>query len=282
MSSQTQPTFAGGEVSPSVSGRVDLDLYQNSLAKCRNFIVLRTGGIANRPGFEFCGPVINHAIPYWLLPFSFNTEQTYILELGNFTMRVIKDGAYVLGTGGTPVVFATPWPYDVLSRLQITQSADVMWVVSKGYPTQKISRTSHTDWSVTDYTFVTPPFQDVNPDKTVKAYASATTGSVTVTASAAIFKPSDVGQSFFLDIADYGDYTPWAADTVFGVGDYTYSDQKIYKATAKFTNNPDFTTFKTGATQPTHTEGSAWDGISRTRCLHPPRTSDRTRWPARC
>ena len=34
-----------------------------------------------------------------LIPFQFNTQQTYILEFGDQTMRVIKDGGYVLDTG---------------------------------------------------------------------------------------------------------------------------------------------------------------------------------------
>lgn len=260
MTSATQPTFAGGEIAPAVQGRVDLDLYQNSLARCRNFIVLRTGGIANRPGTEFVGAVINGDLKYRLIPFSFNTEQNYVLELGEFTMRVIMDGGYVIGSDSEPVQFATPWPIADLFRLQTTQSADVMWVTHPDYPTQRISRTSHSTWSVTDYGFSPPPFQDMNGDKTVTAYASGATGTITVTASEAIFDADDVGSWFSLEIGDYGDYVPWAADTVFAVGDYTYSDQKIYRATAKHTANVDFDNWKTGATQPTHTEGSAWDG----------------------
>ena len=39
-----QPSFAGGEVSPSLYGRVDLEKYQTSLRRCRNFIVRQYGG----------------------------------------------------------------------------------------------------------------------------------------------------------------------------------------------------------------------------------------------
>jgi hypothetical protein len=34
-----------------------------------------------------------------LVPFAFNTEQTYVLEFGDLKMRVVKDGGYVLEAG---------------------------------------------------------------------------------------------------------------------------------------------------------------------------------------
>lgn len=260
MSSVTQPTFAGGVIAQSVQGRVDLDLYENSLAKGINFIVQRTGGITNRPGLEFVGQVINGALKYRLIPFSFNTEQNYVLELGELTMRVIKDGAYVLDGAGAPVQFPTPWYVVDLFRLKITQSADIMWVTHPSYPTQRISRSSHTSWSIQDYGFGPPPFQSANGDKASTVFASAAAGTITLTAAEVVFLPQDVGSWFSLECPDYGDYIPWAADTVFTVGDYTYSDQKIYRAVAKHTENSAFTKFKSGPSQPMHTEGSVWDG----------------------
>lgn len=261
MSSATQPTFAGGVIAPSVQGRVDLELYENSLAKAINFIVQRTGGIANRPGLEFVGQVINGDLKYRLIAFSFNTEQNYVLELGELTMRVIKDGAYVLDGMGAPVVFATPWYVADVFRLQVTQTADVMWVTHPAYPTQRITRTGHASWTIQNYDLAPPPFQATNADKAVTAYASAGTGSITVAASAAIFGTGDIGAWISLDVADYGDMIPWAADTVFSVGDYCYSDRKVYKAVARFTyGSAGYNAWRTGATQPMHTEGAAWDG----------------------
>ena len=36
--SLVQPSLAGGEISPSLYGRIDLEKYQTSLRRCRNFI----------------------------------------------------------------------------------------------------------------------------------------------------------------------------------------------------------------------------------------------------
>ena len=50
-------SFAGGEISSELFGRMDLDKYQTGLAKCENFIVLPHGPAQNRPGFAFVNQV---------------------------------------------------------------------------------------------------------------------------------------------------------------------------------------------------------------------------------
>jgi hypothetical protein len=39
-----QPSFAGGEIGPSLYGRIDMSKYQVALRKCDNFIVRQYGG----------------------------------------------------------------------------------------------------------------------------------------------------------------------------------------------------------------------------------------------
>ena len=91
-----QTSFTGGEISPSLYGRVDLQRYQNGLRTCRNFFVRAHGGVSNRAGLRFVCPVKDYADEVRLIPFSFSTEQTYVLEFGDQYMRVIKDGGQVL------------------------------------------------------------------------------------------------------------------------------------------------------------------------------------------
>lgn len=43
-----QPTFSGGEFSPSIYPRVDIDKYRTGLKTCRNFIIHPFGGASNR------------------------------------------------------------------------------------------------------------------------------------------------------------------------------------------------------------------------------------------
>lgn len=93
-----QPSFAAGELAPSLYARVDVNKYHVGAALVENFVVDYRGGIFNRPGTEFVGQCKSSDKTVVLIPFQFSVIQTYILEFGNLYMRVIKDGAYVTQT----------------------------------------------------------------------------------------------------------------------------------------------------------------------------------------
>ncbi len=95
------PSFAAGELSPALHGRVDLAKYQVGLATCLNWFIHPFGGASTRAGTAWVGAVLNSNKRSRLIPFAFNTEQTYVLEFGDQQMRVIKEGGYVLEAAGT-------------------------------------------------------------------------------------------------------------------------------------------------------------------------------------
>lgn len=95
MASQMQKSFSGGELSPPLYSRTDLAKYQSALKNCRNFIVMRHGGVANRPGTEFICEVKDHSKTIRLIPFVYSQTQTYVLEFGNQYIRVIKEGVQI-------------------------------------------------------------------------------------------------------------------------------------------------------------------------------------------
>lgn len=92
MSNYRQLSFSGGEISPALWARVDLLKYQTGLKQCKNFIVMRHGGVSNRPGTGFVAEVKDSTKAIRLIPFIFNSLQTYVLEFGNLYMRVHKNG----------------------------------------------------------------------------------------------------------------------------------------------------------------------------------------------
>lgn len=149
-----QPSFSGGELAPSLHARVDLAKYATGLKTCRNFFVQAHGGVANRPGTKFICETANSAKLTRLIPFEFNTEQTYILEFGHQTMRVIKDGGQVLSSG-SPVSISTPYSDTELADLNFTQSADVMTICHPSHPVKEVKRTSHTAWTISSVSFGT-------------------------------------------------------------------------------------------------------------------------------
>ena len=92
-----QPNLAGGEVSDAIAARVDIDKYKTSVYKCENFFPLVHGGLTNRPGLQFIAEAKGTGTTR-LIPFEYNTTQTYVLELGDQYIRVFKDAGQVLDT----------------------------------------------------------------------------------------------------------------------------------------------------------------------------------------
>jgi len=145
-------SFTSGELSPSLHARTDVSKYQTGLAECTNFFVRPQGGVYNRAGLRFIGELSDSSQRGRLIPFSFNTEQTYILVFENLKMRVIKDGGYVM-SGGVPYEIATPYTSAELSRLYFTQSADVMTIVHPNHDPMDLTRLAHDNWLLTTKSF---------------------------------------------------------------------------------------------------------------------------------
>jgi len=91
-----QPSFAKGVLSPTLYGRVDISSYHVGLKSGKNAIVHAYGGVSNRPGLSFIGPVKDHASSPILIPFKFSTTDTYVLEFGDEYLRVIRNDGHVV------------------------------------------------------------------------------------------------------------------------------------------------------------------------------------------
>jgi len=90
-----QLSFSGGEISPALYGRVDQTKYETGLKICRNFIVMRHGGLSNRAGSSIVAEVKDSTKNTRLIPFIFNPTQTYVLEVGDRYMRLIRNGGQI-------------------------------------------------------------------------------------------------------------------------------------------------------------------------------------------
>lgn len=94
-------SFAGGEIAPLLYGRLDLTKYQTGLAKCLNFQVTPQGPVENRAGFEYVIRAKDTATPPVLIPFSYNSEQSFALEFGNGYIRFHTLGGTLLEAAKT-------------------------------------------------------------------------------------------------------------------------------------------------------------------------------------
>lgn len=260
-----QPTFTGGELSPSLYARVDLARYGTSVKTGKNFIVRPYGGLVNRPGFEFVGEVADSTKRVRLIPFEFSTEIAYVIELGDEYARFIYRGAYVVDGLGDPVQVDTPWTEDQLAEVAFTQSADVVYLTHTGYRPIELRRTSASTFEVRLFQNKNGPFSAINADEAIKVAVSAETGEVTIQASADIFTADMVGSLFYVEEKDLRGQRPWEPgwrDVV--VGTLCRSDGKVYRAVT-VPSTPAGGWIQTGAIRPIHDSGRAWDGPQDTR-----------------
>lgn len=95
-----QRAFAGGELAPALAARADLVKYVTGLRTCRNFIVQRHGGVANRPGTRFIAESKTSATSVFLLRYvSEVAGESLLIEAGANYLRFYKNGAPVRLTG---------------------------------------------------------------------------------------------------------------------------------------------------------------------------------------
>jgi hypothetical protein len=183
-----QTNWTSGELSPRLYGRADIEQYGNGARSLLNFTVLPQGGITRRVGSYFVDETKDSSKASRLVRFVFSTVQAYVLELGDLYFRVYRNHARV---AATEVV--TPWTEAQAPQVNFVQSADVLFAVHPLYRPRRITRTSDTAWTLTDFTTINGPWQETNLG-TVTMTASGTTGAITVTASSATFAATDVGR----------------------------------------------------------------------------------------
>ena len=247
-----QPSFAGGEIGPSLYGRIDMAKYSVALRKCRNFLVRQYGGVENRPGTKFIAATKISDKKCRLIPFQFSTVQTYALEFGDKYMRVYKDGGQVLVTNTSNIYeLATPYAEADLFRLKYTQSADVLTIVHPSYPPMELRRYAHDNWELVAVETKNGPFEDINVDEKITVYSSASTGTVTLTASSPIFGAEQVGKLFYLEQPAVDSVPVWETSKSTVINDVRRADSNYYRAN---------TAGKTGTLRPSHTDGMSWDG----------------------
>lgn len=147
-----QPSFTGGELSPALWARVDLAKYSTGLKTAVNVFIHAHGGVSNRAGLEFVAEVKDHTKLAKLIPFQFNTEQSYMLVHQDKNARVIRDGGQVL-SGGSPYEITTPYTDVEAQTLGYIQEADVMYLTHIEHAPRKLSRLSDTSWPLATPTF---------------------------------------------------------------------------------------------------------------------------------
>lgn len=182
-----KPSFAAGELSPALYGRTDLAKYDIGAAELENFLVLRYGGIERRPGTKFIAGTNQNKLAR-LIPFQYAKNDTCVIEITAGKFRFYVDGNLLEG-----VEVANDYQENELKDIKYCQSADVMFLTHPNHWPATLTRYSPTNWQYATMDIKNRAYEDSNTGN-IKIGASATTGTVTLTASGNYFNSDMLGQ----------------------------------------------------------------------------------------
>lgn len=192
-----QTSFAAGELAPEVGMRQDTDQYQNGAKSLLNRRMLIGGGHVRRPGSWWeatlgTDPVITEFIV------NQTTQYVIVFTAGNmaaYARNILTGHLTAAGsiTGG-------PWTGTIYKEMDWVQRGNTIILTHISMIQQVITRTGAATWSRANFAFtVGPAGRPEQPYLKIAAPAvtlapSALTGSVTLTASAALFVTAHIGQ----------------------------------------------------------------------------------------
>lgn len=151
-----QTNFVGGEIDPTGLGRVDAERYNKSLVLARNVYIQPLGGAFRREGLKYIANTTSNQAAR-LVPFSFNTEQDYLLVFTPGEFKVYKDDVLQTTVSSSPISALTATQ---IAEMRWTQSADTLILVHEDVQPIEITRTGHTSWTAAAITFTNIPTYD--------------------------------------------------------------------------------------------------------------------------
>jgi hypothetical protein len=140
----------------------------------------------------------------WVTSTSY-TQGAYVSNAGTIYYCITSHTSGTFATdlsGGKWVaqtIYEIPTPYSEsdLELLDFGQSADVLYITHPSKQQRTLSRLGHTLWVIALYNFVDGPFMSTNTTATTLT-SSATTGTVTLTASTSIFLSTNIGSLYMM------------------------------------------------------------------------------------
>lgn len=257
--------FNAGELSRFLDGRTDQQKYFLGCRVLENFLPSVQGPAIRRAGTRYVGSTKGNGRA-WLVPFQFSTVQSYILEFGDQYIRFWTNRGQLL-SAGVPYEISTPWTWSDLinaqgfSTLRFAQAGDTMWITLSSGTKQpmKLQRLGATNWTLTAVSWEHGPFEDVDKSQTISVSASGTTGTITLTATAACFSAEHVGRLIYLEAENLTVHPAWQASVAAPLNSIVRYEGNYYQAT---------TNVGTGSQPPTHLYGKASDGNATWQYIH--------------
>lgn len=170
--------FLGGEVSPSLYERVDMDQFSRWFSKAENIRFQDTGGFRSRPGFKYIAKTKNNKDGeiIKLISFSFNSEESFLVEFGPGYARFFRNGQPVM-SGQNVYEIKTPFLSFNEQDIKYAQAGDIIYITHPQYGIYELVRKNvlGTEWEMKPFSAKHLPMGYENSDKTNTLSLTSTT-----------------------------------------------------------------------------------------------------------
>jgi hypothetical protein len=256
-------SFNGGEMSPYLESRVNLDKYRSGCKILENFIITPYGPANRRAGTEYLGATKFSSTRSRLIGLNLSDANRIVMELGVGYVRFWKDGALLLN-GGSPVeavgvdylgglTGTTPHPYQEadLRAVSVCQVNNVIYLAHPSYVPMRLSRFSDTNWTIGEIPWKWAPMGDQNVTSTTITPSALTGTAITLTASSSTFEAGHVGSYWQIahpnpvGIIDQGLLANATSATINVLGKWSLQTFGIWTATISLQQSDDGTNWRT-------------------------------------
>ena len=142
-------------------------------------------------------------VGYHCYSFTATAANFYVQFINELGKTVQIDNVALLDN--VPVELVTPYAEADLYQIEGPQSADILYMFHKSYPTYRLERRGHTTWSLVEVPWQDGPWLSKNTSSTTLTASAATGLGITVTASSTAginggsgFLATDIGRSIRL------------------------------------------------------------------------------------
>ena len=151
-------TMNGGEITPRLWYRSDMEKNQSGLARCHNFLPTPYGEVTKRQGTAFVADLSYCTGKEQLHQFLGSDGKRYVL-IFTPTRFMAWD---IAGASLHSQALAWTLTTDTMPTLRVTILNDVIFLTSPSFHPLKLTYTSGTSWALEKVTFREPPYLDEN------------------------------------------------------------------------------------------------------------------------
>lgn len=190
-----QYTFEGGEADAQYERRTDSQLWIRTARRLRNVRILNGGPARRRPG------TAREAVVSGPVRFRY-----VVMRNGDKRLLVFRPTAvdvYKPDRSIEQTVTGAPWASGDLSTIQVAYENDNVIITSRSFAPQALARSTAGSWSLAALSYdagpegsLRQPYFRFSDTRGISLTPSATTGAITLTASAAVFVAGHVGTRF--------------------------------------------------------------------------------------